>query len=112
MNQNADSADQQPVKYKVMKVEKCAVFWAVAGILLYFADIISDISLAMNYYYNGHIKFFGLTIFLVILSAFVSSLFSLYMYWIDSKDEELKVPKKDWIVRTIFLVLGIAPVLR
>ena len=112
MNQKTDYSSQQPIEYKEMKVKKFTVILTVVSIVLYFADIISDLSLAVNYFYDGHIKFFCLTLFLVVFSASVSSIFSFYMYWTDSKDAQLKVSKKDWVLRITFLIFGVAPILR
>lgn len=93
-------------------VKKFTIISTALGILLYFADVFSDISLAVKYYENGHKIFFRLTLSLVVLSAVVSSLISFYMYWLDNKNDEFKVSKKCWILRAIFLICGIAPVLR
>ena len=110
MNQYSSPTNRLPNKYNPpTKVKKITVVFAALGILLYFADVVSDICLAVRYYNTGHKTFFCLTLFLVILSAVVSSLLSFYMYWKTNEDTASKIV---WIIRAVFLIFGIAPVLR
>ena len=58
----------------------CDVFWSVASIIGYLADLGSDIYLAYSYYSNAHYEWFGLTLAFILIPSLVMNVFSFVLY--------------------------------
>ncbi|CAG9859968.1 unnamed protein product [Phyllotreta striolata] len=101
------------------KFSECARFGAfyVICIALSIITYVLDLALAciLLYFYsiNGYGVYFALTLTFLILPALVMTTVSLRWYIVDHDDPSLdKIPVSQWIVRIIFLLMQLAPLLR
>lgn len=85
----------------------------IFSMISFFLDLITDIVVACFHYLNNDYWYCVLTLAFVMLPNFVTTLISLRWYILDSRLEGSEsVSKMQWIIRLIFHVFQIGPVLR
>ena len=90
-------------------------FGCLICIFSYIADVGTDIFVAVLYFSDNRYTLFGLTVSFIVVPAVVTSCFSIVWYIQDSKHYQkygYKVSAIRWILRIIFHLLQIAPILR
>ncbi|CAG7817060.1 unnamed protein product [Allacma fusca] len=89
------------------------IFCIFVSIATYFLDLGMDIYVACIYYKAQNIWYFVLTLVFVIIPAGTMTAFSLRWYVMDMDNQtNMKPSCTKWVIRTIFLLLQLAPVLR
>ncbi|KAK7505616.1 hypothetical protein BaRGS_00002887 [Batillaria attramentaria] len=78
----------------------------VISVILYIADVGTDVRLAVMYFVDGEWIYGGLTTALVVIAYLVV----MFMGWI-YYGENRSVPKAWWCCRIVFLILGLSPVI-
>ncbi|XP_018321466.1 XK-related protein 6 [Agrilus planipennis] len=87
----------------------CVIF----SIFSYVADLTLACFLLYFYSVNGYGVYFALTLTFVVMPAIILTAFNMRWYIIDNDDASLgKVSLCQWVVRIIFLLLQISPLLR
>lgn len=86
----------------------------VISICTYFADVSFDIAVALMHYWDGvNTWFFTLTVCFIAVPSLTMTGFSLRWYLVDADEKDLPaVSTKRWIIRIVFLVFQMGPVLR
>uniref|UniRef100_A0A0L8GRL3 XK-related protein n=1 Tax=Octopus bimaculoides TaxID=37653 RepID=A0A0L8GRL3_OCTBM len=88
--------------------------------ILILVDVSSDLVLAFSYLNRSHYVWFGLTLAFVLVPSVSNSILSLYFYYHDYKEEQ-QFKSKDpnfrssstlWILRIVFTILQMAPIVR
>ena len=88
------------------------MFWFVWTLLMYIADIVTDIVLAVMYLAAGQLLYFSLTISLVIGPSLAMMVFSLVLYIRDYRIVGERASPFRWITRIFFLAIQFGPFLR
>ncbi|KAJ8934521.1 hypothetical protein NQ314_013304 [Rhamnusium bicolor] len=92
------------------------VFYVVCialSIITYVLDLVLSCILLYFYSVNGHGLYFALTLTFIILPALLMTTVSLRWYIVDHDDPSVgRTSVAQWIVRIIFLLLQLAPLLR
>ncbi|CAL8086972.1 unnamed protein product [Orchesella dallaii] len=89
------------------------IFCIILSMCTYIFDLGMDIYVAYVYYTKGHIGFFVLTLVFVIIPAGTMTAFSLRWYVMDMDNQTIPKPScTKWVIRIVFLLLQLAPVLR
>lgn len=79
----------------------------------FFLDLVTDIAVACFHYLNNDYWYCALTLAFIILPTLVTTSISLRWYIVDSRLEVTDpVSKSQWIVRLIFHIFQIGPILR
>ncbi|KAF7281540.1 XK-related protein 6-like [Rhynchophorus ferrugineus] len=85
----------------------------ILSIITYVADLILTIILLYFYYVQSQGLYFALTLTFVLISALCMSTVSLKWYIIDHDDPSIgRASLGQWVVRILFLLLQISPLLR
>ena len=102
-----DSQEVEPAKIHT-------ILFIIIGIGLYVVDIGTDVYLAYRYYSDRKIKkiWFGLTLLFVLLPTFLLNVFNLCLYVLDITVVKDKVSTRRLIVRVVFSVFMLGPLLR
>ncbi len=93
------------------------IFLYVFCIVSYLGDVGSDIWVAHQYYDNGDVWWFSLTVIFIVVPALVTTAFSLSWYCRDhlemkKHDPEHRMQGARWTSRFIFLFLQLGPIIR
>ena len=88
------------------------MFWFVWTLLMYIADILTDILLACAYLSAGQYLYFSLTIGLVVLASLTMTIFSLVLYIEDWRILGDKASPIRWFIRSVCLICQLGPFLR
>ncbi|XP_013777293.1 XK-related protein 4-like [Limulus polyphemus] len=76
-------------------------------------DTGSDLVMCFLHYHNGDMWYFGLTVTFVVVPALTMTGFSLRWYLLDENNQEMTpVSRAQWIVRFVFLILQLGPIIR
>lgn len=105
-----DRADgiPEPMEYSWFEVG-----FIVFSIVSFFFDIITDILVASFYWHNGDTWYFTMTVIFITIPTLVVTGISLRWYIVDSREELApKVSTCTWIIRAVFLILQLGPVIR
>uniref|UniRef100_A0A6G1SR57 XK-related protein n=1 Tax=Aceria tosichella TaxID=561515 RepID=A0A6G1SR57_9ACAR len=79
----------------------------------FFLDLVFDIAVACFHYLNNDYWYCALTLAFIILPTFTTTAISLRWYIVDSQVEGAEpISKSQWIIRFIFHILQIGPILR
>lgn len=79
----------------------------------YFLDLVTDIAVACFHYLNEDYWYCALTVAFIVLPTLITTSISLRWYIVDSRIEGTDpISKSQWIVRFIFHILQIGPILR
>ncbi|XP_018573910.1 XK-related protein 6 [Anoplophora glabripennis] len=96
--------------------QKFGMFYAVCialSIITYVLDLVLACILLYFYSVNGHGLYFALTLTFVIIPALFMTTISLRWYIVDHDDPSVgNTSVAQWIVRIVFLLLHLAPLLR
>lgn len=105
-----DTTDALP---KNLNFSLLDIFGIIVSICSFFLDVALDVLVAYVHYNNGHEWFFALTVVLIAVPSLSMTGFSLRWYLVDADEKKLPpVSTKRWIIRIIFLVLQMGPLLR
>ncbi|CAG0880175.1 unnamed protein product [Darwinula stevensoni] len=85
-------------------------FCLVVSIVMYLLDVGGDAWLAYRFFVSGHHLFFAMTIGVVVFGSLVLTVLS--WEWYKDDDETELASRRDRCLRTVFLLLQLAPVLR
>ncbi|KAK7496988.1 hypothetical protein BaRGS_00011724 [Batillaria attramentaria] len=77
----------------------------ILSIVLYVADVGTDVHLAVTYFLDGHWKWGGLTAAVIVVNYVIVSVTAFLIYWHNV------LPKRWRVLRTVFLILPLAPVM-
>ena len=105
-----DRADgiPEPMEYSWFEVG-----FIVFSIVSFFFDIITDILVASFYWRNQDTWYFIMTVIFITIPTLVVTGISLRWYIVDSREELApKVSTCTWIIRAVFLILQLGPVIR
>lgn len=79
----------------------------------FFLDIVTDVAVACFHYLNGDTWYCALTVAFIMLPTLITTGISLRWYIVDSRLEGTEpVSKTQWIIRFIFHILQVGPILR
>ncbi|XP_054152903.1 XK-related protein 4-like [Oppia nitens] len=105
-----DRVDALPEHMTFTILDAVAILFSIGSFLL---DIGTDIAVAAYYYITDNNWYFYLTLTFVILPTLVMTGISLRWYVVDSREEgSPKITPFQWILRVIFLLLQLGPILR
>lgn len=105
-----DATDALP---KTLRFTLLDIFGIILSICSFFIDVALDILLAIVYYRTNNEWFFTLTVCFIAVPSLTMTGFSLRWYLVDADEKRLPaVSMKRWVIRIIFLVLQMGPVLR
>ncbi|CAL1272079.1 unnamed protein product [Larinioides sclopetarius] len=105
-----DTTDALP---KNLNFSLLDILGIIISICSYFLDVAFDIFIAILYYHNGNEWGFGLTVCFIAVPSLAMTGFSLRWYLVDADEKKLpEVSTTRWIIRIVFLVLQMGPLLR
>ncbi|CAH1117179.1 unnamed protein product [Phaedon cochleariae] len=106
--------NENPEKFS--ECGRFSIFYAICialSIITYVLDLVLACILLYFYSVNGHGVYFALTLTFVIIPALIMTTVSFRWYIVDHDDPALnKTSVSQWIIRIIFLLLQLAPLLR
>ena len=99
------------------------VFIGLSSICFFFFDVVTDILLARDYYYQGRMWPFGLTAGFIIVPCLVTAVLNLRWYFLDYESQQLLVKQHGsdkvkqtgyglWFLRMLMTALMMGPVIR
>ena len=88
------------------------MIWFVWTLLMYLADIVSDIVLAAMYWSASQQLYFSLTLGFIAVPSLAMMIFSLVLYVRDYRIVGERASPIRWVSRIFFLVLQLGPLLR
>lgn len=114
-NTNIDLIDGVDLRTK--RLEMSFSFLDAAALIFsmtsFFFDLVTDIAVATFHYLNDDYWYCALTLAFIMLPTLVTTCISLRWYFVDSQLEGTEpVSKSQWIVRLIFHVFQVGPILR
>lgn len=107
---NSFEDDNQPdvLKLKKMEVTPMKIICSILTIITYMIDVVLDVIVAVKHFNDGNVRFGILTVCFIVVPAITMTGFSIWWY----KTDSYKVSVKQWILRIIFHILCLAPVIR
>lgn len=112
LKQQNDSPDKFPETH-IYTFDAFYVVCIALSIITYIVDLILASVLLYFYYINENGVYFALTLTFVILPALFMTTFSLRWYIVDHDDPTIQTTSlAHWVVRIVFLLLQLAPLLR
>ena len=109
----AEESKFDPADYVIKYyASRSDMFWFVWTLLIYFADIFTDVFLALAYLSAGQVVYFSLTIGLVALASLTMTIFSLVLYIEDYRILGDRASPLRWFIRSLCLLCQLAPFLR
>lgn len=106
---------ESPDKFTDTAIYSFDAFYIVCialSIITYVLDIILASILLYYYYVNGCGLYFALTLTFVLLPAICTTTISLRWYIVDHDDPSCRASLCHWVIRIIFLLVQLAPLLR
>lgn len=105
------------VELRTKRLEMTFNFLDAASLIFsmcsFFLDLVTDIAVACFHYLNNDYWYCALTVAFIMLPTLVTTGISLRWYIIDSQMEGTEpISKTQWIIRSLFHILQIAPILR
>lgn len=105
-----DTTDALP---KTLNFTLLDILGIIASICSFILDVALDILVAVVYYKTGHEGFFTLTVCFIAIPSLTMTGFSLRWYLVDADEKRLPpVSMRRWVIRIVFLVFQMGPVLR
>lgn len=105
-----DTTDALP---KTLRFTLLDILGIIGSICSFVIDVALDILVAIVHYRTGNVWFFTLTVCFIAIPSLTMTGFSLRWYLVDADEKRLPpVSMKRWIIRIIFLVFQMGPVLR
>lgn len=105
-----DTTDALPKNLSFTVLDIAGIIYSICS---FFLDVAFDIFVALVHYNNGNIWWFTLTVCFVAVPSLTMTGFSLRWYLVDADEKKLPpVSTTRWVLRIVFLVLQMGPLLR
>ncbi|GFX05548.1 XK-related protein 6 [Trichonephila clavipes] len=105
-----DTTDSLP---KNLNFSVLDILGIIISVCSFFMDVAFDVLVAVVHYNNGNIWWFTLTVCFIAVPSLTMTGFSLRWYLVDADEKKLPtVSTTRWVLRIIFLVLQMGPLLR